>query len=79
MIKKNKKWSCASNPAKANLAHLAASIICLALCNVKPASGAIFRVASQVPHFQICFSGAPFSDLLLRYPSARFASQVPDF
>ena len=34
----------------------------------------IFRFASQVPDFQICFSGTPFSDLLLR-----FASQVPQF
>ena len=39
----------------------------------------IFRFASQVPHFQICFSGTPFSVLLLRYPSFRFASQVPQF
>ena len=28
-------------------------------------------------NFQICFSGTPFSDLLLRYPIFRFASQVP--
>ena len=46
---------------------------------VKPASGAIFRFASQVPHFQICLSGTPFSDLLLRCPGFGFASQVPCF
>ena len=45
----------------------------------KPALGEIFRFASQVPHFQICFSGTPVSDLLLRYPSFRFASQVSIF
>ena len=64
---KIKKWSCASTPAKANLAHLAASNMCwLCVCQT------CFR-----RHFQICFSGTPFSDLLLRYPIFVFASQAP--
>ena len=54
-------------------------LMCFGPVYAKPALGAIFRFASQVPHFQICFSGTPFSDLLLIYPSFRFASQVPYF
>ena len=43
----------------------------------KPALGEIFRFASQVPHFQICFSGTPFSDLLLMYPISNLLLWFP--